>query len=228
MRLPGLPKRKVLATLVQLLESTLIRVGNEEYARHNGSFGLTTLRNRHASVSGEELRFEFKGKGGKNHSISLRDRRLAQIVKKCQELPGRELFQYIDESGERQSVDSGDVNEYLREVAKEGFTAKDYRTWTGSVLAAVALRNLGRFKSQAEAKRNIVKAVDTVASKLRNTRSICRKCYVHPAVIDAYLDGTLDSAGSFHLSETLDLRPEEIALVGLLRRRLMIESRKAS
>jgi DNA topoisomerase I len=225
MGLPGLPKRKVLATLVQLLETTFIRIGNEEYARHNNSFGLTTLRNRHAAVSGEELRFEFRGKGGKDHVISLRDRRLARIVKKCQELPGHELFQFLDETQQRQSIDSGDVNEYLKEITNQDFTAKDYRTWAGTVLASLALKDCQGFKSQTEGKRNIVKAIEAVASKLGNTRSICRKCYIHPAVIDAYLDGTMlrNLKPRRTKASAAGLRPEEAMVVALLQQRLIRE-----
>ena len=222
MELRGLPRRKVLGTLVQLLEATLIRVGNQEYARHNNSFGLTTLRNRHAAVIGEKLSFEFRGKGGKVHVISLRDRRLAQIVRRCQELPGHELFQFLDENGQHQSIDSGDVNEYLREIANEEFTAKDYRTWAGTVLATRTLQTFEPFKSQTEAKRNVVKAIEAVASKLGNTRSICRKCYIHPAVIDAYVDGTMLSTPKQRRTSA-GLRPEEAAVVALLRRRLALK-----
>ena len=228
MGLPGLPKRKVLATLVQLLEATFIRIGNEEYARHNNSFGLTTLRNRHAVVSGKGLRFEFKGKGGKHHLITLRDRRLAQIVKKCQELPGYELFQFLDESQQRQSIDSGDVNEYLKGIANQDFTAKDYRTWAGTVLASMALKEMREFKSQTEAKTNVVKAIDAVAAKLGNTRSICRKCYIHPAVIDAYLDGTMFHTYKLQGIKTPHngLRSEETVVVSLLQQRLSRKSQQ--
>lgn len=192
--LPGLPREKVLATIVRLLELTLIRVGNEEYARDNDSFGLTTLRNRHARVAGDRVHFGFRGKSGVRHAIDVRDKRLARVVKRCRELPGYELFSYLDDEGVARSVDSADVNEWLREVAGEGFTAKDFRTWAGTVLAAGALCAAGGFASEAEARRNVLDAVGAVAAKLGNTRAVCRKCYVHPGVIEGYLDGTL--AGS--------------------------------
>ena len=191
---PGLSRQKVLATVVRLLETTLIRVGNEEYARQNRSFGLTTMRDRHVAVSGSTLRFQFRGKSGKEHAVDVRDPRLARIVKRCQELPGQELFKYLDDHGRRQTVDSADVNAYLREVAGAEFTAKDFRTWAGTVLAALALAEIEAFTSKRQAKRNIVRAVESVARRLGNTPAICRKCYVHPALLDAYLEGvTLDA-----------------------------------
>ena len=226
MGLRGLPKRKVLATIVRLLETTLIRVGNEEYARSNNSFGLTTLRNRHAEVSGQSLRFEFRGKGGKSHVVCMRDRRVAAIVRRCQDLPGRELFQYLDENGARQTVDSGDVNQYLKDITQEDFTAKDYRTWAGTLLAALALKELEAFDSHTQAKRNIVRAIETVASRLGNTPTICRKCYVHPVVIDSYLDGTmlqtLKGRAEQEMTKSLrGLRSEESAVLALLQQRLL-------
>ncbi len=188
---PGLPRDKVLATVVKLLETTFIRVGNEEYARHNRSFGLTTMQTRHVKVTGAKIRFEFRGKSGKAFNLDLNDRRLAKIVNHCQDLPGQELFQYVDEEGQHRSISSSDVNDYLREVTREDFSAKDFRTWAGTVLAARALREIKRFDSMTHAKRNIVTAIEMVAKKLGNTRSVCRKCYIHPAVIDSYLDGSL-------------------------------------
>jgi DNA topoisomerase-1 len=185
----GLPREKVLAAVVQLLEKTLIRVGNEEYARQNRSFGLTTLRDQHAKVNGSSVRFEFRGKSGVQHAVDLNDRRLARIVKACRDLPGYELFQYVDEHGTRQVIDSCDVNEYVREISGEDFTAKDFRTWAGTVLAARQLAEAAKFSSNAEAKRNIVRAVEAVAQRLGNTRSVCRKSYIHPAIFDAYLRG---------------------------------------
>jgi DNA topoisomerase-1 len=187
----GLGREKVLATVVRLLETTLMRVGNEEYVRENRSFGLTTLRTRHVDVEGSTIQFEFRAKSGKMQSIKLKDRRLARIVKACLDLPGKELFQYIDESGERRSIDSADVNDYLREISGEEFTAKDFRTWAGTVLAALALQEAPSFETQAAAKRNVTQAIERVAAKLGNTPAICRKCYVHPEVINGYLNGTL-------------------------------------
>jgi DNA topoisomerase-1 len=179
---------------VRLLECTAIRVGNDEYARANNSFGLTTLRNRHVEVTGSTLRFEFRGKSGKTHQVSLSDRRLARIVAQCQALPGAELFQYKDEEGTRQSIDSGDVNDYLREVSGEEFTAKDFRTWAGTLQAVAALEELGPAPSEREAKSAILRTIDRVAEQLNNTRAVCRKYYVHPAVLDTYLAGTLHEA----------------------------------
>jgi len=208
LRRAGLPREKVIAAVVQLLEKTLIRVGNEEYARHNKSFGLTTLRDTHARVKGSTLRFEFRGKSKIEHAIDLRDKRLARIVKACQDLPGYELFQYVDAEGDRQVIDSADVNTYVREVSGEDFTAKDFRTWAGTVLAARALAAIGRFKSQAEAKRNVIRAIDGVAKRLGNTKAVSRKCYIHPAVLDAYMQGVTIGGG------------DDAAVVALIARRL--------
>ena len=224
--LPGLPRAKVLATIVRLLETTLIRVGNEDYAKENGSFGLTTLRNRHAEVNGTTLRFEFRGKSGVYHSVEVHDPRVAHIVKACQDLPGQELFQYLDEEGKRHRIDSTDVNEYLRAVSGADFKAKDFRTWAGTVLAARALRECEACTSQAQAKRNIVRAIETVAGRLGNTKAVCRKCYVHPAVIDAYLDGslveTLRHRGEQRIAH--ELSPEEAAVLAFLQQRLKREA----
>jgi DNA topoisomerase-1 len=224
----GLPREKVLATVVRLLETTLIRVGNDDYARNNRSYGLTTFEDRHAKIDGGKLRFEFRGKSGKQHTVALHDRRLARVVKDCQDLPGQELFQYLDDGGKRHDVTSGDVNAYLREISDEDFTAKDFRTWAGTVLAARALREFAAFDSKAQAKRNLVKAIETVARQLGNTRAVCRKCYVHPAVFDACLDGTLLQTlteraerrlrGSLH-----QLPPDEAAVLLLLQHRLRRE-----
>ncbi len=186
----GLPKEKVMAAVVRLLETTHIRVGNEEYAQHNDSYGLTTLRDEHAQIERSKIVFEFRGKSGKEHSIDLRDRRLAQIVKRCQDLPGQRLFQYLDEDGECYTLASNDVNTYLREIAGEDFTAKDFRTWAGTVLCAEALAEIGPATTQTAAKRSLVRAIDRVAEQLGNTRAVCRKSYIHPAVMDAYLDGS--------------------------------------
>jgi DNA topoisomerase I len=192
--LPGLPRQKVLAAVLQLLEKTLIRVGNEEYARANGSYGLTTLRDAHVRVNGTRLRFSFRGKSGVAHALDLQDRRLAAIVRRCRDLPGQELFQYVEEDGRLQDVGSGDVNDYLREVTGEPFTSKDFRTWAGTVLAVEAFRACGPCRSRKDAQRAIVRAIDEVAARLRNTRAVCRKCYVHPAVVTAFEQGTLARA----------------------------------
>lgn len=187
----GLPFEKVMATLVRLLDTTLIRVGNEEYARENNSFGLTTMRSRHADVTGTTVHFHFRGKSGREHNIDVKDRQLAKIVKHCQDLPGHELFQYIDEQGIQRTVESGDVNDYLREISGRDFTAKDFRTWAGTVIAMSELEKQGAFESQTQAKKNVVEAIKATAEQLGNTPSICRKCYVHPGVLDAYLDNSL-------------------------------------
>ena len=223
---PGLTRDKVLATVVRLLEATLIRVGNEEYARTNGSFGLTTLRDRHVDVHGTEVRFSFRGKGGKEHAVGLRDRRLARIIRRLQDLPGQELFQYVDDAGERRSIDSGDVNAYLHEIAGEDFTAKDFRTWAGTVLAALALAEVREFATPREAKRNIVRAIERVASRLGNTPAICRKSYIHPEVLQAYLDGVtlgaLKARTERAISEGVQgLGAEEGVVLGLLQQRLV-------
>jgi DNA topoisomerase-1 len=189
LRRRGLPREKVLATIVRLLETTLVRVGNEEYARANKSFGLTTLRDRHVDVTGAEVRFQFRGKGGKEHAVGVRDPRVARIVGHLQDLPGQELFQYLEEGRARRSVDSGDVNAYLREISGEDFTAKDFRTWAGTVLCALALAEAREFRSVREARRNVTRAIAQVAARLGNTPAISRKCYVHPVVLDAYMDG---------------------------------------
>lgn len=223
--LPELSRDKVLATVVWLLERTLIRVGNDEYARDNGSFGLTTLRRKHVTVSGAKLRFEFRGKSGVPHSVSLTDRRIAHIVQRCQELPGQELFQYLDDDGRRQSVDAGDINEYLRRITGRQVTAKDFRTWAGTTLAAAALRELGSFTSEKQAKAKIVAAIDQISQRLGNTRAVCRKYYVHPVILEAYMEGItipptpsdvrpLRTTGS-----PAALRRDEVAVVELLRKR---------
>ena len=225
MGLRGLPREKVLATVVHLLETTLIRVGNDDYARSNKSYGLTTLRTPHVKVAGSEMRFRFKGKSGKEWSVSVRDRRVARIVRACQDLPGQELFQYLDEAGERRDVTSADVNEYLRAITGEDFTAKDFRTWAGTVLAALALREFEAFDSDARAKKNLRAAIESVAARLGNTPTICRKCYIHPEILGCYLEGGLllqiKEAVEEELADDLDrLRPEEAAVLSLLRGRL--------
>lgn len=206
---PGLPREKVLATIVRLLETTFMRVGNEAYARENDSYGLTTLREKQVRVRGSRLRFEFKGKSGVRHRIEVADPLLARIVRRMHDLPGEELFCYVDEAGEARVVESADVNAYLREAAGESFTSKDFRTWAGTLLAARALRALGPPASAAEAKRNVVQAVEAVARQLGNTKAVCRKCYIHPAVLAGYEDGTLAS---------LAARSENAMLHALLRK----------
>lgn len=191
LRRHGMPREKVLATVVRLLETTLIRVGHDEYARDNDSFGLTTMRDRHVAIQGGTLTFAFRGKSGKRHRIDLKDRRLANIVRRSKEIPGYELFQYVAEDGSHQAIDAADVNAYLREATGEDFTAKDFRTWAGTVLAVAALQEAGPFDSDTQAKRNVVQAIERVAEQLGNTPTVCRKCYVHPAVLDAYLDRSL-------------------------------------
>jgi DNA topoisomerase I len=189
--LAGLPREKVLATVVRLLETSLIRVGNTEYARQNNSFGLATLRSRHVNVAGSSIRFEFRGKSGVQHALDLNDRRLARIIKQCQDLPGHELFQYIGEDGARYTIDSADVNDYLRQIAGEEFSTKDFRTWAGTVLAARALGEFHSGDKKAQLKKNILQAIEVVAKRLGNTKAVCRKCYIHPAVIESYTDGSL-------------------------------------
>jgi DNA topoisomerase-1 len=222
--LPELSRDKVLATVVWLLERTLIRVGNDEYARDNGSFGLTTLRRRHVTVSGAKLRFEFRGKSGIAHSVAVTDRRIARIVQHCQELPGQELFQYLDGDGRRQSVDAGDINDYLRRITGRQVTAKDFRTWAGTTLAATALRDFGAFTAEKKGKANVVAAIDQISRRLGNTRAVCRKYYVHPAIIEAYMQGitippTPDD-GARQLRTTngpAALRRDEVAVIEMLR-----------
>jgi DNA topoisomerase I len=221
----GLPREKILATVVHLLETTLIRVGNDDYASRNNSCGLTTLKNRHVAIDGSEIRFRFTGKGGKQWSLRVKDRRIAKIIKPCQELPGQELLQDIDEQGTPQDVTSSDVNTYLKEITGQDITAKDFRTWAGTVLAAMALNEMERFDSAAQAKRNLRSALEKVSGRLGNTPTICRKCYVHPEVINAYMDGSLlleiKSAVEGELRGALPgLKPEEAAVLAMLRSRL--------
>lgn len=191
---PGMPKEKVLAAVVTLLETTLVRIGNEEYARDNGSFGLTTLRNRHARVRGAEMRFEFDGKSGVRHRVHLHDRRLARVVARCQDLPGQRLFSFVDDQGNSVPIDSADVNEYIRVVSGEEFSAKDFRTWLATVYCAQWLQQRPEH-SVTERERQVVAAVKAVAGRLRNTPAVCRKCYIHPAILEQYLaKGRLDDA----------------------------------
>ena len=229
LRRQGLPREKVLATVVQLLEKTLIRVGNDEYARSNRSYGLTTMRDGHVEVKGPRLRFSFRGKSGVEHEIDLTDRRLAKIVRQCRDLPGYELFQYVDENGARQTVGSEEVNAYLKDITGQDLTSKDFRTWAGTVLAAQLLRELEAFTSNAQARRNILAVVDMVAKRLGNTKAVCRKCYIHPAVFDAYLDGSMLEAieqRARKVSRAVDrLTSGEAAVLRLLKRRTAATSK---
>lgn len=227
--LPGLPREKVLATIVYLLEATMMRIGNDEYARENKSYGLTTLRNRHVTIEGSAVQFRFRGKSGVRHDVKVQDRRVARIIQRSRDLPGQQLFEYVDENGEASTIDSSDVNDYLREISGEDYTAKDFRTWSGTVLAAMALREFEKFDSEAQARKNIVRAIETVAAKLGNTPSVCRKCYVHPAVLESYLDGTMVEGLLARAQETLaedlhELEPEEAAVLAMLEQRLAQES----
>ncbi len=220
-----LSRERVLATLVRLLDSTYIRVGNEEYARENRSFGLTTMRDRHVEVEGSKLRFHFRGKSGKEHTVAVTDRRVARVVSRLQDLPGQLLFQWQDDDGELHGVESDDVNAYIRDAAGDDFTAKDFRTWGGTVLAAWALQELGEYASLTEAKRHVVEAVESVARHLGNTPAVCRRCYVHPEVINAHLDGALLANLERRAEETLaesidDLSGREAAVLAFLRRRI--------
>lgn len=222
----GLSRDKVLATVVALLEKTLIRVGNDEYARNNGSYGLTTLRDEHVAVDGSTIRFRFKGKSGKEWNLRVSDRRIARVVRACADIEGQELFKYIDEAGQVRDVTSGDVNAYLRDITGDDFTAKDFRTWTGTVLAAMALREYRDVDSQAQAKKNVVAAIETVSARLGNTPSVCRKAYIHPEVINAYFDGDLVDQIEDEIDQSLGdgrLRPEEMCVLELLKRRLAFD-----
>jgi DNA topoisomerase-1 len=227
--LPGLPKEKVLAAIIRLLETTFIRIGNEEYAKENGSYGLTTLRNKHVKVKGSTVTFDFRGKSGKEHVIDLHDRKLATIIKRCMDLPGYELFQYLDSDGERHSIDASDVNEYLRNITQQDFTAKDFRTWAGTVLACQLLREFEPFESESQAKKNVVAAIKSVAQRLGNTPSVCRKCYVHPAVLETYMSSAMVDNFKKEVAKEVEreveknlheLRDEEHTLLKLLNQKL--------
>jgi DNA topoisomerase I len=219
--LPGLQRNKVLGTIVQLLEQTLIRVGNEEYARENNSFGLTTMQDRHVDVAGSKLRFRFRGKSGREHEVDVTDRHIARIVSRLQDLPGQDLFQYVDDNGDVRDITSQDVNEYLREITGQDFTAKDFRTWSGTVLAAIALNVAGPFETQKQAKANVNNAIGAVAKILGNTPAVCRKCYIHPAVLETYLEGNLieglrKRTGKDLEKKGVDLRFAEAAILKFL------------
>jgi len=229
--LPGLARNKIMATVVWLLETTLIRIGSDEYRKANKSFGLTTLRRRHVAVVGSEMRFEFKGKSGIQHAVSVADKRIARIVQRCQELRGEELFKYLDDDGKRQEVDAEDVNAYLQEITGREVTAKDFRTWAGTMLAAEALRAIGPAKNKREAERNIVAAVDVTAKRLGNTRSVCRKYYIHPALIEAYLEGSVlppmpERPWSNRKSKGPTLRQHEMDVLSFLKARLKPKTRR--
>jgi DNA topoisomerase-1 len=225
LKLPGLPRNKVLATVVQLLERTFIRIGNEEYARENKSFGLTTMKDRHVEVKGSKMRFRFRGKSGKDHEVDVTDRRIARIVSNLQDLPGQDLFKYVDDDDEVRDVTSQDVNEYLREVSGEDFSAKDFRTLAGTVLTAVALNAQEKFENNKQAKANIKMAIAAVSRILGNTPAICRKCYVHPAIFESYIgrqsiDGLKQMTEEALEKEDVDLRSSEAAVLKFLESRL--------
>ncbi|HEX8712494.1 MAG TPA: DNA topoisomerase IB [Terracidiphilus sp.] len=246
LKLPGLPREKVLATVVRLMDSTLIRVGNGEYAKENKSYGLTTMRRKHVTVNGSHLIFRFRGKSGVPHEVGVEDRRLARIVRQCQELPGYELFEYLDGDGQARTIESADVNNYLRELSGGDFTAKDFRTWAGTVLTSMALREFEPFDSEAQAKKNVVQAIKDVARRLGNTPAVCRKCYLHPGVLECYMAGALvpakrkrpDESSNSQQDETKSawvrpdleerLRKEERALMQLLQERATNARRKAA
>ena len=230
--LPGLPRNKVLATIVSVMERTFIRVGNEEYARTNNSYGLTTMRNKHVKVNGSKVRFRFRGKSGVEHEADVADRRLARIIKKVQDLPGQQLFAYVDDAGEVRDVKSQDVNEYLQEITGEPFTAKDFRTWAGTVLVAVALNAVGAFETKSQAKKQVTAAVKAVAKILGNTPAVCRKCYVHPAVLETYLSGNMIEGLKRKTEQAMadnlpDLRSVEAAVMSFLQARLASANGKA-
>jgi len=231
--LPGLARDKIMATVVWLLETTLIRVGSDEYRKANKSFGLTTLRRRHVAVVGSEMRFEFRGKSGVQHAVSVADKRIARIVQRCQELRGEELFKYIDDEGKRQTVDAEDVNAYLQGITGQDITAKDFRTWAGTMLVAETLRAIGPAATKREAEKNIVAAVDLTAKRLGNTRSVCRKYYIHPALIEAYLEGSVlpplpERKWSTRKKAGPVLRQHEMDVLAFLKARLKSKAKAAN
>ncbi len=232
LRSPTLTRERVLATIVRLLETTQIRVGNEEYAKDNRSYGLTTLREKHVAVEGSRVRFRFRGKSGKDHDVEVSDGRVARVLRTLQELPGQELFRYVDHDGKTHTVDSADVKEYLRGIVGADFTAKDFRTWAGTVLAAQALGALEHVENERLAKKNVTAAIERVAARLGNTRAVCRKCYVHPAVVDAYLEDELarvmHARAERELRDASALEPDEARVLGLLGRRLAKAARTAA
>jgi DNA topoisomerase-1 len=226
---PGLPRQKVLATVVQLLEKSLIRVGNDEYAKTNKSFGLTTLRDQHVEVKGGTVRFRFRGKSGKLHNVDINDRRLARIIKECRDLPGQELFQYLDDNGDVQDVNSADVNAYVREITGSDFTAKDFRTWSATVLAATALRDARAHRgdvvsgrtTMAAAKKNVGRAIEAVSGLLGNTPAVCRKSYIHPVILESYMDRSMEEKLARTMPAAIrrvasKLRPDEVTALRIL------------
>ena len=222
---PGLPRERVLAAIVRLMETTLFRIGNTEYAKENKTFGLTTLRDRHVVIEGSRIHISFRGKHGKHHQTDINDRRLARIIRNCRDLPGYDLFQYLDDEGDPHTVGSAEVNEYLREITGEEITAKDFRTWAGTRLAAEALREFEAFDSQAERKRAVLRAIEKVAKYLGNTPTICRRCYIHPAILEGYLDGTMlkaiaESTRKYLVENSEGMSAEEAAVTAFLRFRL--------
>ncbi len=222
---PGLPREKAVAAVVALLEKTLIRVGNAEYARDNQSYGLTTLKHKHVDVTGAKISFQFTGKSGKKWSLSVTDRRVAAVVRTCADIPGHELFKYLDDAGEQRNLTSADVNDYLKEVSGEDFTAKDFRTWAGTVLAAAALNEFEKYDSETQAKKNVMQAIEHVASRLGNTPAVCRKSYVHPVVLTAYLDDDFADLIRDEINETFRkefdaLTDEELMVLAFLRKRM--------
>jgi DNA topoisomerase-1 len=231
--LDGMERDKIMATVVWLLETTLIRIGSDEYAKANKSFGLTTLRRRHVAVVGHELRFEFRGKSGIQHAVAVTDRRIARIVQRCQALRGEELFKYLDDEGKRQTVQAEDVNQYLQDITGRDITAKDFRTWAGTMLVAEALRKTGPAETKREAEKNIVAAVDITAKRLGNTRSVCRKYYIHPALIEAYLEGSVlpplpERKWSARKVQGPTLRQHEMDVLAFLKARLKDGTRRAA
>lgn len=225
LRRHGLPRERVLAAVVRLMETTLFRIGNTEYAKANKSYGLTTLRDRHVEIDDSRIHLDFRGKHGIRHQTDISDRRLARIIKDCRDLPGYELFQYLDEEGDRHTIDSADVNEYLREITGEEITAKDFRTWAATNLAALALQEFELFDTEAKRKRAVVRAVERVAKHLGNTPAICRRCYIHPAIFDGYLDGTLlttlkEQTQTYLAENVAGMTAEEAAVAAFLRLRL--------
>jgi DNA topoisomerase-1 len=225
LRRHGLPSERVVAAVVRFLELTLFRIGNSEYARTNGSFGLTILRDRHAQIEGSHIHLSFRGKSGSRNETDINDPRLARVVKACRDLPGHELFQYVDDAGERHTVTSTEVNAYLHEITGEEITAKDFRTWAGTNLAALALREFEHIDSDAMRKRAIVRAVERVAKHLGNTPAVCRRCYIHPEIFEGFLDGTLlatlaEKTRVYLTQEIEGMTAEEAAVVAFLRLRL--------
>jgi DNA topoisomerase-1 len=232
LRSRGLGRNKVLAAVVRLLETTLIRIGNEEYAKANHSFGLSTMQDRHVRIAHGDLHFEFRGKSGVKHEIDLHDPRLASIVRQAQDLPGQDLFQYLDENQQPQKISSEDVNAYLREIAGEEFSAKDFRTWSGTVLAALALSQFEKFDTKAQAKRNLVQAIEHVAERLGNTPAVCKKCYIHPVILNSYLDGSTvrvlqKKTENVLSSEIAKLSAEEAAVLAFVQQRLQTAARES-